>query len=127
MAYIVDEHVGAPTRQLERDGATDAASTASNECELAAKLGAAHFSRVALTLRSTLPLRACEIGHPSLAASAASAKAAWSMFGTRPRTSSALETTLKPSPTRSKVTVAVTSRDSGLVPLRPSPADSAIA
>ena len=70
MTNVVDEHVRTAAGELEGDGAADAASTAGDQCELASEL-AAHFSRVALTLRSTLPFNAWEMGQPSLAASAA--------------------------------------------------------
>src|SRR5919199_4763678 len=49
------------------------------------------------------------------------------MLGTRPRTSRALETTAKPSPTRSNVTVALTFSDWGGLPARPSPPERAMA
>jgi len=50
----------------------------------------------ASTLRSTLPFRALEMGQPSLAASAASLKAADSIPGTVPRTVRALDATFHP-------------------------------
>src|SRR4051812_14709161 len=53
-------------------------------------------SRVASTLSSTLPLSAWLIGHPSLAASAATTKSLEDIPGTTPRTVRALETTFQP-------------------------------
>src|SRR5258708_35084952 len=127
VADVVDQHVRAPSGELQRNRPADPPPAASNKCEFSLEVALAHFSSVALTLSSTLPLSAAEIGQPSLAASAALTNVASSIFGTRPRTSSALETTLKPSPTLSKVTVALTFRDSGAEPAPFRPAENAIA
>ena len=71
---------------------------------------------VAATLSSTLPLRACEIGQPSLAASAAAAKPSASRPGTTPVTSSDDFVTANPASVCENVTVAETRNSSGGVP-----------
>src|SRR3990172_2413777 len=78
--------------------------------------GPSGYSSVASTLSATLPLSAREIGQPSLACSAASAKAAWSASGTRPRTVRWLLITVQPASSLSPVIKAVTSRRSAVKP-----------
>src|SRR5262249_5913798 len=69
--HVVDDHVRAPSRELEHDGAPDTEAAAGDQRQLAAQVTFAQLMRLALTLRSTLPWSAAEMGQVSLATSAA--------------------------------------------------------
>ena len=75
MPNVIDDDVGSPLGQFENDGAADAAPATRDQRQLARKVAFGQVSE-ALTLRSTLPFSAPEIGQPSLAASAALVNAA---------------------------------------------------
>src|SRR5579875_1288648 len=87
----------------------------------------ASYSRFALSLITTLFLRAFEIGHPDSAVFASSRNLLSSTPGTFPLTESSIETTFHPCPPRSKVETAFTSSFSGGVLFLPRVAESAIA